>query len=315
MTVLDVYLRAQCEGYIAGGLTKEIACAYVGSRQWFDYTWDRVCFEAFGAPWIGPLPDAVRPDQAEGHGPLPTLRTDAEVFNRYSRILNLLDKVRVMLPYKLQYRQDIFVDRRLVPGSAGADCAGGNTSCGASGKVAWYGTGAPSVTMVGPPGDWTDTDVIPTAQISVFFGGCHPDSPSDWALDTLRVVIDYRIDLVDPVALYACPELWRDMINTAGTLIGELTVTTDVLRSVPGDPSTCFGSTFGDCNFQSITQVSSECGPVVSGRLEPGQPGLSWHAWCNQPPIPGDFGSDGYVRSIDLVGYITDAFALTIPIV
>jgi hypothetical protein len=312
MTQLDLYLRAMVEGYIAGRSSVAEACDWLDGWDAYDYTWDSACFEAFGNSWIGPLPDSLRPDQAEGHGPMPTTQLWAEVFNRYSKILNLLDTVRVVLPYKVEEQITTYSDAEPIAGDVGPDCDASNTGCGANGKVAWQGIGPASVTVtnVGPWGDLVQAYTQGQTYVE-FSDNCDVD-PSKWSLVTNRIVSQFRIALVDPDALYAVPELWRDMIDGYGAVLGVLETLSYSQVAIDGTPPTeCFGGDFGGCYLADhYWENSQECVIMRAGTLDGDQPRKAWHTFCKQP----GWGKGGYWRQIALTPKATPGWYLKVPI-
>ena len=318
MSQLELYLRVMCEGYIDGQLTAEVSCAEETPPGGYDFTWESICYRAFGGRWISPLPDKLRPDKAEGHGPLPKTRMYAEVFNRYARIVNLMTTVRVALPYRAQYRTVSYFGRKEI--TAGNGC-GESTACGTAARIAWRGTGAPASTLLDAT-DWMDMSTLGDAA-TAFSGsafssiGCAESGA--WALDSSRVVVDWRVQLVHPDYLEACPPSWRDMIGTpAAGVVGTVeTVTFVGIAADCGTPSRCFGPSYGDCCLdRTETQRTRTCGVLTAGRLDPGQPEASWHAICMEPEtIPGDLGNVGWGRSIVLTPLIGGEFTLTANLV
>ena len=318
MAQAELYLRVMCEGFVDGVMTAEVSCSEEVPPGAYDWTWEAICYRAFGGRWIGALPDALRPDKPEGHGPLPHTRMYAEPFNRFARVVNLMTTVRVALPYRAQYRTTNYIGRKEI--SAGNGC-GESTACGTVARIAWRGTGAPASTLQATY-DWTDMSTLGDAA-TAFSGsafssiGCAESGA--WALDSSRVVVDWRVQLVHPDYLEACPPSWRDMIGTplAGVIGTVETVTTVGVAVDCGTPSRCFGPSYGSCCLdRTETQRSRTCGVLTSGRLDAGQPEASWHAICMEPdPIPGDLGSVGWGRSIILTPLIGGEFTITANLV
>jgi hypothetical protein len=279
----------------------------------YDFTWEEVCYRAFGGRWIGPLPDAIRPDKAEGHGPLPTLELWSEVFDRYSKILNLLDTVRVSLPYKLEQQRRQYLGAVSIDGAAGDDCAQSNTACGTNGRIAWWGTGPPALTL-NEDEEWAEVAGSITAFTSVEFGPTCAADPSKWSLGSMRWTAQYRVALVAPDAVYAVPELWRDMISSDGAVLGTLDIQSWSYLSSPGTPTPCFGpGGYGGCHLEAhYYEDSHTCVMTTAGILEPGQPRPSWHTICKEP---GWGGTTGYSRVMSYTPLATRSWYLRVPIV
>lgn len=135
---MEVYLRAMCEGYVDGETTQRLACEF-GVSSVYDFTWENVCFRAFGDNGLNSftLDDRPRDHDAfgvpAGYGVMPNTTAAAEVFNRYVAVVNLLVSARVMMPAEIQTwsvrttRQDAVQGLDGNSDSAGA-CVGGGTA-------------------------------------------------------------------------------------------------------------------------------------------------------------------------------------------
>lgn len=100
MRQMEFYLRAMCEGWMDEEATLEFTCGDSGDP--FDFTYQNLCFRAFGGSQIGSFSLAVREDNPNTFGPLPSSIMRAEMFNRFASSINLLFKARLMLPSEFQ---------------------------------------------------------------------------------------------------------------------------------------------------------------------------------------------------------------------
>lgn len=91
--------RAFCEGFVDEAASVNL-CGN-GNSDLMDYTYENLADDANGQRWVGTLPAALRPDLPFGCGPLQRTGQYAEMWNRQARMLNLLRKVRLPLPFRL----------------------------------------------------------------------------------------------------------------------------------------------------------------------------------------------------------------------
>jgi hypothetical protein len=122
MAQVELYLRAICEGYVdhnqsTAKLEEWIeanAGALPGSWGLHDYSYETLCLQAFGGSSAGIMPSAggtvaegaLRPDYPHGFGPWPGTLCSAEVYNRLVGMVNLLTRVRLMVPYEFEIKTD-----------------------------------------------------------------------------------------------------------------------------------------------------------------------------------------------------------------
>jgi hypothetical protein len=209
---LEFYLRAMCEGYVDGVTTAEYACENVVESV-FDYTFENLCFQAFGGRWFSNLPQAIRDDRPQGFGPLPNTVMYADTFNQFSSAVNLLTRARVMLPHRMDVFQRDYIDsqpRAYAIGGSEKFITGSLTPGGAS-------------TPASDPDDW-DWEPAPTdgpggpmfvvSSSSAAFNGTY--SGDDPIMVTTRQNMTWRFSLQDPDGQYALPESWRSEYMTIG---------------------------------------------------------------------------------------------------
>lgn len=101
---MELYLRAMCEGWMdktsseSRGCTSEEGCLV-------DWSFENLCFAAFGGRTIGFLPSTKRPENPQGFGPIPNTEMEAEIHNRIASAVNLLVRARLEAPLQVESRQ------------------------------------------------------------------------------------------------------------------------------------------------------------------------------------------------------------------
>lgn len=229
--MMELYLRAMCEGFVDGATTEQYGCE-TGINALFDYTFQNLCFDAFGGKHFNTLPTEAtryirdrdtRPDAPQGFGPLPTCIASSEIFNQFSAAINKLVNVRVILPYKLE-QQDVVGTKTLSVTVKNADGTTRNCTASPSGNGFLCKEKPPQPSSF-TAGTWhevtnvsaacsTDFSISPTGPTTFDCDG------SNFILTTTRTNANFRWQLTDPDALYAVPESWRDMIDTNGGFLG-----------------------------------------------------------------------------------------------
>lgn len=277
-TTMELYLRAMCEGYVDGELTIEEACL-ADAATLYDYTYERLCFDAFGSTQMDLLPAL-----GVGYGPLPNTRASAATFNQFSSAVNLLTRVRVMLPVRLQCNSssvDVFENIAALDGS------GGVVGCSLSGSA--YAE-IPSTTpedLDFPEGNWVDCsgEVQGSLRIS-FTGNC---SGSLWELKKSTSGAKLRFAYNDEDFRQAIPETWRSQFeDSPGILIRETVCsaylvtqsTTDPEQAelcfqVPSDPTPAFPDGTGNyLRFEVVEGLPELCSPGTCRFLSGEAPAL-----------------------------------------
>lgn len=287
---METYLRAMCEGYIDGQTTVNRGCQGItAASSAYDFTFENLCFEAFGGRWINTIAPEVRTDMPYGFGPSPNVLIYAEVLNQFSACLNLLDKARVMLPWKLQSWANVYHGTGTVAAtwpSGASDCQGAGP--GTANKAIAFGASAPNAgTWVGGDGDWQD--VAPSTHTGEYGVGVGASaswtacSGSAFVVTNETTITSYRLTPVDPLATYAFPPgmlalynaqtvgFYARVTDTSGTFEAESVALADASDCrVPGDHFWSDGSTHYRLN--PIVTESNYCQLLSSGTLEP--PGL-----------------------------------------
>jgi hypothetical protein len=255
LSQVELYLRAMCEGYVDGRTSEEYACQS-GIAGNYDYSFPNLMFDATSGKWASSLgwtesdwlaSDEIRADRPQGFGPYPNTLAASQVFNQLSQGFNLLTKVRVALPFKLEAQtlQDVFTNPAGVAAKQGdgdpADCSAGETNF-------YYVGGVPDgeATTVTVP--WFDntgangTVAVAFASNPSYLTHC---IGSNYGIGTTRRTDEYQYSLVDPDAENAIPEAWRDMIDTDGEQLFTVTTLTRsrTIRIVPlGGGTVCEGA-------------------------------------------------------------------------
>ena len=292
---MALYLRAMCEGWIDEIGSIDNLCQFMADNggaffpsDWSssDYTFENLCFDAFGGRWLGMLPteetyhfdaENIREDFPNGAGPLPNTDASAEVFNRYSAAINKLTKLRVMLPLAVECKQRWYSDTQLIAGDPGIK--------------EWYGT---------PPGATTleleDDEFGVCESGTVWFAesyvaSCFGDyTGGNWPLKTDRITTEYRVVGLSEAMLEAVPVAWRDQIGTRTGRLALQQITRSKTLLTGNSGSLCTQTDFvGKYEAQVVSDVVTcdsgdettyEVVFAMSGVLDPGAtPGEGWVLW------------------------------------
>lgn len=230
MLQAETYIRAMCEGYVDGQTSIDYGCT-VGVTAVFDYTFANLCFDAFGGTSITTMPtaetdalgpDDVREDSPIGYGPLPTVRLAADTWNQYAKAVNKLTRVRVSLPFQFETQPyDETNDPKYVGAVAAFD--GSADDCSGAGLGGWRaqfsGGGVSPTTMTG---SWGAASTMQGSNQVNFASGFACSAGGAGPLFLVENTVhedEYRFELVDPDAIEAIPETWRDMLNTHGEMV------------------------------------------------------------------------------------------------
>jgi hypothetical protein len=238
---METYLRAMCEGYVDGETTASYACENA-VESIFDFTYENLCYQAFGGRWLTVLPATERADNPQGFGPLPNVIMYADTFNQFSSAVNLLTRARVMLPHRLDVFQRDYTDSQA---KVNAIAVGGTEKFITSSL-------SPGVasTPSSDPDDW-DWEPAPTegpggpiyivSSSSAAFGGAY--SGDDPIMVTTHQNMTWRFSLQDEVGQYALPESWRsEYMNVGGGFVGRYEHRVSVPFATAGaGPTLCDG--------------------------------------------------------------------------
>ncbi len=220
---LELYLRAMCEGYVDGFTSQAYACA-TGITEMFDYTFENLCFDAFGGRWISFLPEAVRDDKPQGFGPIPDTVMFAEVVNQFALAWNKLTRARLMLPLILQCKQSFYTAKQAITPDELSFIA--RTPCSDSGEIRAIWEGAPPAADEYRGGD---ADFVDCGQVGDVIGigaSCSaqigPDDlcfngTSSFNLVSQRMTTQYRFVPRDANVANALPPGMADLINSSQT--------------------------------------------------------------------------------------------------
>jgi hypothetical protein len=111
LRLVELYLRAGCEGFVDGRESAAQACDNSNTTL-YDYTFENLMFDADQNRHVPLLPVDVRPDNPQGHGPMPMTYLYAGTFNSLARAVNRLRTARLMLPMTLEHRVTTYVHTR-----------------------------------------------------------------------------------------------------------------------------------------------------------------------------------------------------------
>lgn len=276
---METYLRAMCEGYVDSETTSAYSCLSTEefSDAW-DFTFENLCYHAFGGRWIGNIPPTQRNDMPQGFGPLPTNFVYAEGLNQISACINALNKVRVPMPYVLEYKQASYTGA----GTTTGDWPSGVTA--PSSKVIAFEASFPGATTESSPfpADWIEGP-IPGAGVQGNMLGSGAGSTFD--TESFRTVTQYRLRVANDEQFYALDESVRDMLNPGsllflGRVINEEVTTRAVLVPSLPEAAGCAAGTVGwfwdggsgtGYRFEYVIQPQQvACSFLSSGTLDAG---------------------------------------------
>lgn len=208
----EIYLRAMCEGFVDGQTSADHGCTSDVTQMW-DYTFENLCFKANGRRWISMMPEKQREDVPQGFGPLPNTIMYAEIFADMARAVNLLTRVRLLLPWKSECRELSYRGEQTVSGDWPEDvtCSSGMT------KAVFFGMGPGAVasTDVEEP-EWSECSSLISSAAFGIDQECAAEA-GKFKLVTGKQVMQFRLRLVDPAAMNAVPEYLQELINDEKT--------------------------------------------------------------------------------------------------
>lgn len=253
LAVMEAYVRVMSEGCVDGTTSAAYGCA-TGVQSVFDFTFENLCFQAFGRTSFTTLPtlltDAIGPEEVRedgplGYGPLPTVRLAAETFNQFAEAINLMRRFRVMLPMRMEATQ--YRDAGPTRDAVGARYADGSVvDCTVltSNGFAWSGDGgtqAASTFITGPNVQTSAAGTLTVAFTENLPASCNGPFLT---VGTTGVEEAYTYTPTDPAARYALPEAWRDMIDVEGSteMLAEVQDVRRVTTSTVGAGTGCVGT-------------------------------------------------------------------------
>jgi hypothetical protein len=341
----EVAIRVGCEGWVDGKTSAAYGCE-TGIDSLYDWTFENLCFQAFGGRQIGimpseetdrNLPSEVRTDLLTGYGPVPTIPTSAEVFNQLGACVNLLDSVRIVVPFTFQRRPlSGTADRTVTDVTFGDGTAAPcSTTAGSSSGTGVVWKGVPVNPTVLTAGTWEDTSAAGSG-VSAAFRADTTTTPSVWNCDGLNWVIqttrsddEYRWGYLSEDVLNAMSTAWSDMIAAGAAkmlaIVTESTSHTGFSQvASSSDGMTCRSATgrwitgaeylaqgeYSTVNTTSCSLVAST--GVISARPL-GIQGVAGAYWSGTDPGVCSLSSASNTLSYEAVD--TDAIALVVPIV
>jgi hypothetical protein len=320
----ETYLRCMCEGYIDGPGTVRFECDLNGSSL-YDYTFEALCFEANQLTGISFLPRSTRPEDPNAYGVLPNTVMYAEQYNQLARAVNLLDKARVIIPFKLECKRYFFEGTKDV--EADWSDVGCNVTPAAL-KAVWTGTGESADQLVNEteweecPQDFSGLYSV-ESDVETNFNMDSCGSGTDFQIRTTATVTEFRfMPINNRIALAIPPQVLELLQGGSGGFLGVKTTqnTTFILteEATSGASYDCGGTALfsGGVGYSAelVENDTEVCGLLVSGALDPGQPGESGHAIVRDNAL--DFCLLGYGQTISLVADPSNnSFFVQVPIV
>jgi len=328
------YLRAMCEGFVDGTTSAAYSCT-LGVTSAYDYTFGNLMFDAHGrtSALTAPSressflpPSDIRPDAPEGYGPIANLAASVETYNQFANAINLLTRVRVMLPMSFQTRSLTGPESQTL--ATAKDITGADVPCSLTGPSHGFIDIVPTGATITTTGAWVDSsDASATQDARIVIPYC-PGARTEWTLGVSRGDSEYRFQPIVNDALYACPESWRDMVSSSSEMLVTYAssrtapmahTVTDGSGSTccaPGDPHPCpeFWASGGNAlAFEDITESTSVCKFVkASDTLTVGAPpGGRFMAGVMTSP---EYCAGESHNSLVITPALTDAVILSVPL-
>lgn len=347
-TQMELYLRAMCEGYIDGVNSGILACQKTTQLYHYDYTYENLCMEANGVPWMKLMPsvatayltgDNIRPIaptgehsalvSAEGYAPLPNTYASAEIFNQYSKAINLLTKARIMLPFLLQTRQDdsvmtfeISADTSVPASAPSAEITVpippaptfNVKDVNRNDVMDKYGNPIPMPWIDCTSGEFATIDPVRVVTSVRGFN----ELTGKYIIEVIRSDIQIRCSAMQADTGYALSGLWRHLLESDATIMAETVPNTTMYTRelVPLANATLCSSTgtarWGAVRFNggpSNPDNNKECVELKSQYSITEELGKSWIYWDPQ------LGCGGYPgKQINIILHGGNHAAITVPL-
>ena len=325
-TQAELYLRVMAEGYVDGATSERYGCES-GINAVYDYTFPNLCYDAFKGRSFTTLPaevtktlDAadVREDKPEGYGPLPTVKAAAEAFNQYALAVNKLDKVRVMLPFKFQYREGTEYVYQPTQFMNTDESATISLSSGQVGFATQFPTEAP---YPGTFSSWAD-GIAASSTIASTVDYPATGGTGDGLINR-KTIQEWRYETTDPDAVEAIPDAWRSQLSTrSAALLATQTVveTTTLDRVGAGSGSSCltvadaWPSSSGYLLFGINQAISNGCKFALSGAEVPPSLGRQVYYFFGGSSVPNSCGG-GASNTATISPILPDAIVFQVPTV
>ena len=213
----EVYLRAICESFVDGKATSERNCVQDLSGV-YNYTFENLQHQAHGNQWLPLMSKGDRPDAPRGFWPVPNTALRAERFNQFSKAINLLTIIPLMIPMRVEGQ---LTSKSGTLAQAGISWPDPTTSCNTGSSSANRAL-LPSVTKIDMPTStlvtWFPLSGTQTllANSSLFAGICDTTTPSSWvqSQDTASLELRVVVDVADQV--YSLPPAIKSMVESGG---------------------------------------------------------------------------------------------------
>lgn len=314
---IETYLRIFCEAFVDGRTSGEMVCR-TGSGGLYDYTWENLCFDAFGGRWISPFSTEARADNAHGYGPMVNTRPYAEVHNRLAAAANLLTKLRIDLPIRVLAR------RFTGNASTGVALTPEGQNCTDTGLIHGWSDGAhPPAAEAPNESEW---DILAGASMSFNAyqsSGIGCDGSGNFQLQTSRLDWEWKVEIDGPFIL-ALPAYLRELFDASqvGLLAKTVTRTITATREATtyedsdgcckADDEPCPGFwREGSAYYKWVPQIDEtvECGVAGQGRYSAsGPPSGDFRFGRTTDMNPGTFCGNGTTSEVEVTLYATTSY-------
>lgn len=331
---METYLRAMCEGFVDSFSTYR--CIDDPSiNTSYDFTYENLCFHAFGETHIQMFSTEMREDKPICYGPLPNTVIYAETLNQISAAVNLLVSARVPLPFDMYKRYRRYVGYQTEPNRelVGNDCEEDDA---APHSAVILDVSPPTANTLYETTEWEPANNADAYSgcgwvFQPSFNRCDGD---DYIVGTFRQVVDFKVNVLDWRAIYCLPQHIRELMDLGyGGVFAtyyysegyneayKVYSSSDSLQSCAcyeGDTYLGFwnpGTGEGYNKHVNVTDTTT-CVVLTAGTLDSGTPPATDILNCRQNcgfNVSGDPG--GSYRSINAIPVNTQQFVITVPLV
>lgn len=207
----EIYLRAICEGFVDGKATTDNCASNPGL---YAFTYESLNFQAHGKAWPTLLTLAERPEGARGFWPIPNTIMRAEKFNQFSKAINLLDRVPLMLPFLLEKKTTSNTGSAEVsgiawPNTSTVGCVSSNqTSRGLQSPV------NPVTMAAGTPSAWVEfSGAQYIFSVLSLAKTCGTANETSWVNFQTNDKLEIRAKPSEPDQRFALPDAIRSMVD------------------------------------------------------------------------------------------------------
>ena len=209
----EVYLRAICESFVDGKETLERNCSGLNNGV-YNFTFENLQYQAHGHAWLPLMSKGDRSDAPRGFWPVPNTVLRAERFNQFSNAINLLTKIPLMIPMKVEGRSILKEGQAWLQNVGWPDPT---SACSVLHDDDATQAFLPVVTKIDMPivttGEWGAAFGSATAFSSLYMGFCNDDyTPSAWLHYQYSNIVELRVVVELGDQIHCLPDTIKDMV-------------------------------------------------------------------------------------------------------